>query len=361
MALKPTSGFALVQHGVNDARMFLIRHAYSAWAPETDQLEDGYTVLLPTPADLPVFFDLAMEVLSHQNKALLREIVVIPDWPSPSFEAYLKERCRSYEGMPVRTVSLKSIDKWAWRLTKSITTRHFTQLLRGIDALRTSHAIIHDCDLFLPPGNFLLEQYLTCTQEGLSVYGLDVRRSLARTDREEFVATWEMTFSTKWFRSFPPYQHKGQMAVVNGIRQEFDTTLLPQYLSRAESIGWRDRSNEYFHFNYVIASFRNFMTGRGYVPAYSLKLFLIRTLVDAFDRTGWTYRGLPEQSEFLAGMHGLRELVADNALGKTTLVEFAKKLGGLAASGVFSAEKSRFITERGRELYSSIGAPPGLI
>ncbi len=341
---------------INDTRVFLIRLFYSHWMKKNRDLGAGYTILLPTPSDLPVFLALALEVISKQNQAHLKEIIVIPDWPSSKFERYFETLIKSINCAPIRLVNINSTDKLAWKLTKSITTRHFTQIVRGIDETTTQHAIIHDSDLFLPPGDFLLQQFLTCKNNNYFVYGLDMRRSLSRFDRKEFVATWEMTCSTNWFRSFPPYMHKGQVIKINGRRQEFDTTLLPQYLTDPSHISWKNRNNEYVHFSYVIASYRNFINKKGYIPAYSVKLFLIRTLVDVFDCTGWEYRGLPEHEEFLAGKHGVKELVADKEHGGRIISEFNQKIDRIINNDLFPKDKLNLFEQRTNEFLKSVGA-----
>lgn len=352
---KPLIWTGLMNYIINDTRVFLIKLFYSHWIQKHRSLEPGYTILLPTPSDLPVFLALALEVISKQDQAHLKEIIVIPDWPSSKFERYFETLINSIKCKPIRFVNINNTDKLAWKLTKSITTRHFTQIVRGIDETTTLHAIIHDSDLFLPPGDFLLQQFLTCRNNHLVVYGLDMRRSLSRFDRKEFVATWEMTCSTNWFRSFPPYMHKGQVTKINGRRQEFDTTLLPQYLTDPSLISWKDRSNEYVHFSYVIASYRNFINKKGYIPAYSVKLFLIRTLVDVFDFTGWEYRGLPEHEEFLDGKHGVKELVADKKHGGRIISEFKQKIDTIINNDLFPKEKLNLFERRTNQFLESVG------
>ena len=303
---------------LNDLRILLIKLFYSKWKNKSLSLKDGYTLLIPTPSDLPIFLELTLEIISKQDKTGLQEIIVVPDWPSKTFESYFENKLISFD-VPIKTTHLSLKDRLAWKITRSITTRRFTQLIIAVDAVRTEYAIIHDADLFLPPGDFLFQQYFHCKQNRLNVLGLDMRRSLSRYDYKEFVATWEMTFSTQWFRSFPPSMHKGQFATINGRRQEFDTTSLPQYLTDPKTVAWKDRRNEYFHFSYVIASFRNFVNNKEWFPGYCLNLFLIRTLVDACGILGWDYKCLPRHNEFICGKHGLMKLIFDRNNGKRLL------------------------------------------
>jgi hypothetical protein len=338
---------------MNDLRILLINLFYFKWQKIGRDFENGYTALIPTPSDLPIFLDLTLEIISRQNKNSLQEIIIVPDWPSKKFEAYFEQKIKLSQ-VPIRLINLRLKDKLAWRFTKSITTRHFTQLIRAVDAVKTKYAIIHDADLFLPPGDFLFQQYLYCTQNQLNVFGLDTRRSLSRFDYKEFVATWEMMFSTEWFRSFAPSKHKGQFVEINGRRQEFDTTSLPQYLTDPKTVAWKDRSNEYFHFSFVIASYRNFMNKKEWVPAYSLNLFLIRTLVDASNIQGWEYNRLPNYKDFLDGKFGLKELIESGENGKRLLREFFHKIEGILTHNILPSDNIHFIQSRVDELKEAI-------
>ena len=331
---------------INNLRLSLIKSIYSKWDNTNTQLNSGYTLLIPTPADLPVFLALALEIVSNQNHTDLKEIVIVPDWPSDAFVNYFKSYLHNILPIPIRFVNINKTDQLAWQFTKSITTRHFTQIVRGVETITTDYFLLHDSDLFLPPGDFLYQQYLSCTKNDYFVYGLDMRRSLTRFDRKEFVSTWETTFSTKWFKSFPPYMHKGQITNIKGIRQEFDTTLLPQYLSDEKHIGWQDRSNEYTHFNYVIASYRNFINKKRFLPEYSLKLLLIRLLVDVFDNTDWRYYELPDFEDFLNGKHGLLELMNDDIKGVKIISDFKTKINQIISSNTFSNEKLSLFKEK---------------
>jgi len=345
---------------IKDLRQKLIEFAYSHWSNSDRELSDGYTILLPTPSDLPVFFSLALEIIKKQDLTDLKEVLIIPDWPSAPFEKFCTRIARDYSNLPIRFASLGLKDQLAWALTKGITTRHFTQLVRGIDETRTDYAIIHDSDLFLPPGDFLRTQYEVCRDRGLAVFGIQSRRSMAREDRQVFAATWEATLSVRWAKSFPPFMHKGQYKVVRGRRQEFDTTLLPQYLTDANLIDWTPRHGDFFHFRYVIATYRNFLNGKRLEPAYGLKLFLIRILIDVFDVSGWHYSHIPAHSKFLEGNLGLSNLQS-NPDGLRYITEFAETLRSIIHAKIFSQQQNNVLESRLLDLLRSLKIDPDQI
>jgi len=346
-----------MRYFINDLRQKLIKYAYSRWSKSDRGLSDGYTILLPIPSDLPVFLSLALEIIEKQDLTDLKEVLIIPDWPSSPFEKFCTDITKNSSNLPIRFVPLGLKDQLVWTLTKSITTRHFTQLVRGIDETRTEYAIIHDSDAFLPPGDFLKTQYEACRDRELAVFGVESRRSMVREDRDTFISTWEMTFSVRWARSFGPFMHKGQFSVVKRRRQEFDTTLLPQYLTDANLIDWTPRHRDFFHFRYVIATYRDFLNGRRLAPNYGLKLFLIRTLIEVFDVSGWYYSHVPEHSEFLEGKFGLSDLHS-HPDGLRHIRRLKETLRGIIHAKIFSQHQSEVLEKRLVELLRSLKVDP---
>jgi hypothetical protein len=339
---------------IKDIRNKLIKSAYQRWSNSERKLDEGCTILLPIPSDLPVFLSLALEILNNQNLTCQKEILIIPDWPSSKFTEFCTNLKRDYKNLQIRFVPLSFKDHLVWAISKGITARHFTQLVRGIDETWTEYAIIHDSDLFLPPGNFLKTQYEVCRDRKLVVYGVETRRSMEREDHNNFVSTWEMTFSVQWAKSFPPFMHKGQVSVIKGRRQEFDTTLLPQYLTDSNLMDWTPRDTDFFHFRYVIATYRKFHNRQPLLPDYGLKLFLIRILIDVFDVSGWNYPHVPEYSEFLKGKFGLSDLHLKPD-GIRLINIFKDTLMGIINAKIFNQHQNEMLESRLMDLLSSLG------
>jgi hypothetical protein len=345
----------MMRHLIQDIRSKVIEYAYSQWSDNDRELSGGYTILLPTPSDLPLFLNLALEIIKNQDLTDLKEILIIPDWPSPLVEEFYRHIAKDYVNLPIRFISLRRRDQLAWALTKSITTRHFTQLVRGIDETNTDYAIIHDSDLFLPSGNFLRTQYEACHNRKLVAFGVEPWQP---EDPDTFVATWEMTFSVKWAKSFPPFMHRGQIKVIKGHRWDFDTTLLPQYLTDEQLIDWNSRQGDFFHFRYTIAAYRKFVNGQRLPANYGLKLFLIRTLIDAFDVSDSHYQiNVPDHSEFLEGKFGLSDLKS-HPNGSRLITQFKETLRGIISAKIFSQHRTEILEKRLADLLCSLKVDP---
>lgn len=327
----------------NKLRMLPVAALYRQW-PEARTLQDGYTIVLATPSDLPVFIALAMETLKGQDLSHVHEIIVVPDSPDPRFTEFCGRLSALYDlDIPTRVADLDWRGRVAYRIARSPVMRHFTQVTTGIGAACTKYVLLHDADLFLPCGDFLRRQYETARDRQLSVYGVETRRTQSTKERT-IVATWEMMLDVEWARAFPPYLHKGQDAIVSGHLQEFDTAILPQFLTAPDRIDFTlDR--RFVHFRNVIATWRDYHEKRRLEPNWLLKLFLIRTLIDAFDRSGWEYPGLPTHQEVLDRNFGIAELRA-RPRSDVYIRDFLEEYGRLLELTHFEPASRQILAER---------------
>ena len=340
----------MIPDGIRSAvRERLFNAFYNTWPRPEGELADGYTIIAPIPADLPVFLFLTLEVLKHQDLKEVGEILVVPDEPSAEFETLCRSLIAETRGLPpVRFKPLRSQDKLMLRLSGTPNFRHFMQLVNGVSASRTRYATLHDADLFLPAGDFLHQNFAACRDGGLSVFGIE-RRSTQSRDGRDIAATWEVTFDVEWARSFPPKAHKGQRAEYGGRVQEFDTMIYPQYLSAPEVVGLAENMPPYYHFRHVISSWRDLKNGHPTPLNGGLKLFLIRTLVDVFDHSGWDYDPLPEHKAFVDGTVDYSRMMSDEEADEMVRFFFAE-FNGLIDAHIFDEAQNRELRRRVSEL-----------
>ncbi len=283
----------------------LIQAVHGGWHFRSSETQAGYTVLVPVPADLPVFTKIALHTLFSQDPAHIVEALVIPDQPSPAYrEVYGKIRAElPTPAFDVRLVEMGAMDRLLGKISGGGNTFHFLQLINGIEHSRGQHVLFHDSDLFLPPGDTLAKRFEEYLARGVSVFGVNPRRSVYNEHCQHFVATWEMLTSRAWLTRFKPYLMRGQTATVKGKTYEFDTTLLPQCMSAPEEVQHNVLNNAMVHFNYIITTYRNFNKSPKPFHDSAFKMLFIRLLVDALDHSGWHY-DLPTLQSCVAGLAG---------------------------------------------------------
>jgi hypothetical protein len=350
-------------------RNTLYQVLYRNWpSPPAAPPESGYTVLLPVPADLPVFLKIAMNIIAAQDAAHRRETIVLPDAASAAalsdFEsAYGRYSATWPQDQPIRVVPLDWISRGIAGRMRNPGLNHWLQFVRGVGACRTAHAVLHDADLFLADRGFLESQYSEAIRSRAACLGISPVWDdwYRQNDCGHLVATWELLFDTRWARSFAPWEHRGHEGEINGRRHIFDTTLLPQCRTPASRIILRPPAAEFTHFNYVICTYRLFQksaaAGTPFEDEY-LRLLLVRLLIDAVDDSGWTY-DVPPLSELA---RGLRDNGAPVTLTAAATAEhysdFRGKLDRLISTQLLGAMASDALSAGIREFDKAFGWSP---
>jgi hypothetical protein len=268
------------------------------WKKVTEIDSEGYTLLLPVPADLPVFVKLAIENVSRQSHNHLNELLIIPDNYTDNFEKLVRKATAAHSLPPWRIIKFSLKDKL---FAMSSNFVHFQQIVSGLAQVRTSYTLIHDADLFLLDKNFFEDHFAQCANNSHLTFGLDWRKSIG-PEKKNVAATWEIMVNTEWARSFNRFLHRKRAVIFNGDKYGFDTLLLAQYLSPSSKIGISSNQN-YCHLNFAIASYRRFRNSIGPFNDWQYKLLLLRLCICEYDDSSYNY-GLPTDNEFIAALDG---------------------------------------------------------
>ncbi|MGH3029506.1 MAG: hypothetical protein ACRDNE_01835 [Gaiellaceae bacterium] len=307
--------------------------SYSRWQRPRSALP-GYSLLLPVPADLPVFLKVALSVCRAQERDHRVETIVIPDRRSPEFARLFRALRSEWDGEPLRVAQLGHLGTMLSRTVASAHTRHWLQIVHGINASRSTHALLHDADLFLSDPSFLRTHFEQGA--GRACFGVsDVWDDWYRENGfRHVVATWELLFDLSWATGFEPWVHRGHDDVLDGKAHTFDTMLLPQCLTGPELVGRRDDNQGFIHFNYVVCAYRSFQRRSGPFEDQGFSLLLIRLLVAAYEMSRWCH-DLPSLPRLVAGLRDATAPVTYRAPETRAKYEtFRSKLDALIASGL---------------------------
>ena len=281
-----------------------LRTVYRRW-PAADEPREGYTLLMPVPPDLPVFFHLAVDVCSRQDPAHLCETLVIPDRFDRSFRAVFESGAGRWPAGRMRLVEMGRVDRLTRRIVADEGGRiHWLQIVNGIAAARTTHALLHDADLFLLDHDFLSTHYEQCVSRGLDCMGLQTRWPMHK-GLEHLMGPWQMIFSVPWARRRGPFelcpQHVDFPAPA-AVRLWADSTMLAQYRTLREKLAVRDGPRRFIHFESVLWNYRRFQITRGPFEDGKFSLLLIRLLVDAYDPSRAAMQAVPSIEQLARGI-----------------------------------------------------------
>jgi hypothetical protein len=271
------------------AKNMVWRAAFGRWpARSARELSPGYTLLMPLPGDMPVFARLALANVAAQDRGERAEILVIPDGPSPGM-AKAVAACAAETGLgDVRVIELPPVSRALGQVARSDpATNYFLQLHAGVSETATTHALLHDADLFLTNAGFLARHHRRCAERGLACLGVSPAWDdwLREHGLGHVVATWELMFDVRWMRSFAPWRHRSHFAWVDGQWHGFDVTLCTQAKTVSHLCEVHPSAEDSFvHFNWVIGGYRRFQGSHGQpVEDTGFNLLLIRLMIDALD------------------------------------------------------------------------------
>ena len=323
----------------------------STWKKPKAARVPGYSVMLPVPADLPVFLKIAMSTINAQQNAGLIETLVIPDMPTPEFEAAFNLAKKDWNNGPIRLVTLSPIERFITSRINSPHTNHWLQMTNGVEAAHSTHVLLHDADLFITDKNFLASHYAAIAGRDLACLGINPvwDKWYAENDLGHVTATWELMFDAEWARNFKPWMHRGHNGVIHGKTHEFDTMLLPQCLTEPRRIERHQGDWGFVHFNYVICTYRWFQENEKQgKPAYQdehWRILLVRLLVDAYESTE-TESAVPSLAELRKALTGeSKRIDYRGTTAAKNYPEFRDKLQQLIDSGILDDRKIRVLRE----------------
>lgn len=228
-------------------------------------LTSGYTILLPTPQDMPFLLELALKNLLSLDLSHCQAIHVIPDGRAASVEL-LQQIVLAVNEPRVRLTPLNPLQTaWADRIPRrdgGANSRHWITIMVGLAHATTSHAFLHDIDAFLLDNSFVERQFQHAVNHGHSALGVTPRWDpFLQEHGISLPATWELLFAVDWARSHRPSAHKGGTRQWRQESRTFDTMLWPLYCDyHSNRIGVLPdvSSDDFVHFNGTITSYRTY-------------------------------------------------------------------------------------------------------
>jgi len=302
----------------------------------------GYTVLLMVPGDLPIFLKIALEMCSLQASDHLVETLVIPDKLTAGLPELFESWAEEYVISPIRLVPLTPLDQFLAQKLNYPSLTHWFQIFRAAIETRTTHAVLHDVDLFMFDSNFLKLHYETSVSRHLACLGVSPMWDgwFSEQRIHHVVPTWEMMFELDWLRSFEPWQHQAHRNMIDGKWHGFDTTLWTQCRTAPERVGRHEQDLRFIHFGQVISSYRLFQQSPLHFEDERFRLLLIRLLIDAYDPSGWPCE-VPSLNDLTKGLiDGSKRVTYLEEPTRQYYPTFRYQLHQLIKSGLLGDEKT---------------------
>ena len=271
---------------------------------------DGYTILLPSPMDMPFLLQFALEGMRHLDTSHCRQIIVISDGCGADRAAALRQVVDSCGDSRVELARLRAAAHFVVhgmrRSGGAIASwTHWAMIIEGINRAKCDYIFLHDADAFCLERDGLERQYRECRDRGMATLGVMARwdpffREIGFT----IPGTYELMFSARWVRRHGPLDLKGrQRQTTHGLRV-FDTMLYPQFQDYPSGrIGILDPPPQLLHFAGAITLYRMFCD-RGDQPVVDeeFRLLFLALMEDLFPSPSGN-RLLPSTSMLAHGLH----------------------------------------------------------
>jgi hypothetical protein len=279
--------------------------AFSRW-DRPCSYEQGYTILLASPMDMPFMLRVGLEGLQHINTESCQQILVVPDGASDDDGAALKEVLDDFDDPRIEMVPLRRRDRfWVRRMHLDyVAGKHWLQIVNGTRHARCEYAFQHDADAFFLERDGLERQYQECRDRRMYTLGVTERWDpfYRRLDMK-IPGTWETMYSTRWARSRSPYALKSRPVETPDGINVFDTMLYPQYLDYASGrIGVLQPPPQLVHFNGAIHVYRLFMNRQNERVHDEFFRLLLLSLLEEVLVLSPNKRHLPAVLDLVAGL-----------------------------------------------------------
>jgi hypothetical protein len=351
--------------GVSPKRV--IQTAFFGRWRRSQPLVPGYTILLPTPMDMPFLLRFALEGLRHLNTENCRQILVIPDgWGDDGGKAF-RDVIAACDDPRVELVELRPIIRFYIHKIQMRKTRrsaanwsHWAMIVEGTASARSEHAFLHDADAFFIDSDALERQYRECRDRVMNTLGVQVRTD-AFFHRIGYAipGTWEMMYSVRWARRRNPLTLKGLWhSTPHGVH-EFDTMLYPQYLDyESGTIGTMELPPRLVHFHGAVTTYR-VLKDHATRPVIDMlfRLLLLSILEDLLPAPDGN-RILPTPGELARGLTDLSAPITYNSETATREYPiFRKQVEELCESPTFAGSRADRIRELIQPFDDHYGSP----
>jgi hypothetical protein len=288
-----------------DAKGLLLRLLFGRWRRRS-RFEDGYTILLPSPMDMPFLLRYALEGLLRMDTTHCRQILIVPDGWGDDRARALREVADSFDDPRIELVELRRLD---YKVIRSMrppgsAATHWMAVVNGVLHARSGHAFLHDADAFFLEAGGLERQYRECRDRGMVTLGVTARNDpdFARLGYR-IPGTWELMFSTRWARSRPPYELKGRRRATPHGEILFDSMLYPQFVDYPTGVvGVMDHPPGFVHFNGTIFTYRLFRDRGGAPVVDELFRILLLAILEDLVPAGDGARVVPRVEDLARGL-----------------------------------------------------------
>lgn len=241
--------------------------------PRDSDLEPGYSIILGVPWHLRHLTSVNLECIARTDQTHLRNIHLVLDRAAPGplreIEESLTPQLRE---LPI---SFHCYSGLAGRIVEWSDVSTFYNGLNCITALQqisTSHAVLHDFDLYPLVPDYFERLYRQMVENDLRFCGVETTRFDGLNDADLVLGTWGLGMDVGWLRSrFSPADILHRIRRVRGRPVSLDPFSDIQLTHKAKRALLTGGSpDDFCHVKNLCSSYLRFTTGRHVTVAWRL-------------------------------------------------------------------------------------------
>jgi len=279
-----------------------------------------------------------------------KQILVVPDGWGDDKGLALREVIDAFSDPRIEMVDLRWVDYKVIRAMKppGSAATHWMMVVNGTTFARCEYAFLHDADAFFLERDGLERQYRECHDRGMFTLGVTARWDPSFLEHDYSIpGTWELMYSTRWARSYTPYDLKGRKRETPKGLIEFDSLLYPQFIDfPTGKVGVMDPPPQFVHFNGTIYAYRLFRDAGGKQVIDELFRLVLLAILESLvpDKSG--RRVVPTVDELAKGLNDPTGPVSyASQLATQEYPVFRKMIDELCESPIMQGDRSVQIRE----------------
>jgi hypothetical protein len=248
-----------------------------------EKYENGYTILLGLPADLPCMAYLSLEFLKKQNLSNCKEILISFDFSKNYVKKILKKL--NYN-VPLRIINNQNLKNLFYKyfFVGSPFKYHWLQSINGLNNCKTKWMVLKGCNYYVNDKNFYEKIYQKAKKSQAILIGTETR--LIKKIKDLPIGTWELFINKDIKKICKPYELLSQN--INGINYDnliYIQNKLKNNLGEFSILKLNKKPNK-IHFFYLIGAYRTLIKTKSKNDAW-LRLFTLTLMNDLLKDTIW--------------------------------------------------------------------------
>ena len=325
-----------------DVKGLIQRALYWQWK-HSGALADGYSIIMPTPEDMPFLSRLTLEGLKYINTDNCGQFLIVGDGHSVDGGKLLAETVAQLHDSRIEIALFSRLDRIVIRPMPS---PHWLTVIYGTNLARYAYAFLHDADAFFLDRDCIEQTFRYCIDNSVYTTGVNARWDpFFKGIGYQIPGTWQMMFSVPWLRRHKPWMVRGRKTATPHGKNTFDTLLYPQYLDYSSGkVGVMPTPPRYIHFNGTIVTYRAWKRANGRQVVDELFRLLLLSILEHILPATDGKRLLPSVDDLARGLtDSTRPIRYDTLDCARNYGEFRAQMEELCGSPIFAGERAETI------------------